>query len=154
MPQDVSPQQSSSQRGDPATPPQARRRSALRLITVPLIAIVVALLYYGLHDRFFLPECDSERAKRTLADILKQLRLEPSRYEPIKTVSSSKTQITKAACHIHPRGGSRRISPSCRSWCGRRSSGSRLVNRRARAASCISSAMLARDRRLTAARSN
>ena len=93
MPQDVSPQQSSSQRGDPATPPQARRRSALRLITVPLIAIVVALLYYGLHDRFFLPECDSERAKRTLADVLKQLKLEPVRFEPLTTVSSSKTQV-------------------------------------------------------------
>jgi hypothetical protein len=65
-----------------------------RLIAIPLIGVVAGLLYYGLHDRFFLPECDSDRAKRTLGDILKQLRLEPSRYEPIKTVSRSKSQVT------------------------------------------------------------
>jgi hypothetical protein len=107
MPQNVSPQQSSSRRGDPATPPppQARRRSALRLITVPLIAIVVALLYYGLHDRFFLPECGSERAKRTLADVLKQLKLEPVRFEPLTTVSSSKTQVICTALLPLPDGG-------------------------------------------------
>jgi hypothetical protein len=106
MPQDVSPQQSSSQRGDRATPPpRARRRSALRLITVPLIGLVVALLYYGLHDRFFLPECASERAKRTLADVLKQLKLEPVRFEPLTTVSSSKTQVICNALLPLPDGG-------------------------------------------------
>ena len=45
-------------------------RRTLRLLAIPLIGVVAALLYYGLHDRFFLPECDSDRAKRTLADIL------------------------------------------------------------------------------------
>jgi hypothetical protein len=68
-------------------------RRTLRLLAIPLIGVVAALLYYGLHDRFFLPECDSDRAKRTLADILKQLKLEPSRYAPITTVSSGNTQV-------------------------------------------------------------
>ena len=88
-------------------PPRAKsRRLALRLIAVPLIVVTAALLYYGLRDRFFLPECDSERAKQTLADVLKQLELEPVRYEPITTVSSSKTQIVCNATLPLPDGGS------------------------------------------------
>ena len=94
MPQDASPQNSSSGQHLAAKRPRDRSpRRALRLIAIPLIGIVAALLYYGLHDRFFLPACDSNRAKQTLADVLKQLKLEPSRYEPITTVSSSKTQV-------------------------------------------------------------
>jgi hypothetical protein len=87
-------------------PPRAKsRRLALRLIAVPLIVVIAALLYHGLRDRFFLPECDSERAKQTLADVLKQLKLEPVRYEPITTVSSSKTQIVCNATLPLPDGG-------------------------------------------------
>jgi hypothetical protein len=82
------------------------RRLALRLIAVPLIVVIAALLYYGLRDRFFLPECDSERAKLTLADVLKQLKLEPVRYEPITMVSSSKTQVVCNATLPLPDGGS------------------------------------------------
>jgi hypothetical protein len=97
MPQDASSQQADHRRG------QIRR--TLRLLAIPLIGIVAALLYYGLYDRFFLPECDSDRAKRTLADILKQLKLEPSRYAPITTVSSSKTQVVCKATLPLPDGG-------------------------------------------------
>jgi hypothetical protein len=81
-------------------------RSALRLIVVPLIGIVAVLLYYGLHDRFFLPECDSDRAKHTLADILKPLKLEPTQYEPLTTVSTTKTQVVCKAIMPLPDGGS------------------------------------------------
>ena len=88
-------------------PPRAKsRRLALRLVAVPLIVIIAALLYHGLRDRFFLPECDSERAKQTLADVLKQLKLEPVRYEPIRTVSSGKTQVVCNATLPLPGGGS------------------------------------------------
>jgi hypothetical protein len=88
-------------------PPRAKsRRLALRLIAVPLIVIIAALLYHGLRDRFFLPECDSERAKQTLADVLKQLKLEPVRYEPITMISSSKTQVVCNATLPLPDGGS------------------------------------------------
>ena len=78
---------------------------ALRLVAVPLIVIIAALLYHGLRDRFFLPECDSERAKQTLADVLKQLKLEPLRYEPITMISSSKTQVVCNATLPLPDGG-------------------------------------------------
>ena len=77
----------------------------IRLIAIPVIGVVAALLYYGLQDRFFLPACDSDRAKRTLADILKQLKFEPSRYDPLKTVSSSKTQVVCNASLPLPDGG-------------------------------------------------
>jgi hypothetical protein len=97
MPQEPSPQRSAQ--------PRNRLRFALRLVAVPVLAIAALLLYRGLHDRFFLPECDSDRAKRTLADVLKQLRLEPVRYEPITTVSSSKTQVVCNANLPLPDGG-------------------------------------------------
>jgi hypothetical protein len=109
MPQDESPQSRSSPQKSDRAPPlpgrAPRSRLAIRLIAIPVIGVVAALLYYGLHDRFFLPECDSDRAKRTLADILKQLKLEPSRYEPLKTVSSSKTQVVCNASLPLPDGG-------------------------------------------------
>ena len=40
-----------------------------------------------------LPECDSSRAKSTLGEVLKQLKVEPLRDEPIKAISSSKEQV-------------------------------------------------------------
>jgi len=69
---------------------------AMRLIGIPASAVAGVLLYRGLRDRFVLPECDSERAKHSLADVLKELRLEPTAYGPIKTVSSTKDQVV---CH-------------------------------------------------------
>jgi len=108
MPPNDSPQSPSSEKSDrapPPTRPAPRSRLALRLIAIPVIGVIAALLYYGLQDRFFLPTCDSERAKRTLADILKQLKLEPSQYQPIKTVSSSKTQVLCNASLPLPDGG-------------------------------------------------
>jgi hypothetical protein len=109
MPQDASPQSPASGRGGEPSPQSGvrarRRRWAVRLIAIVLIGIVAGLLYRGLHDRFFLPECDSDRAKRTLSDILKQLKLEPSQYAPITTVSSSETQVVCNATLPLPDGG-------------------------------------------------
>ena len=79
-------------------------RWTFRLLVIPLIGIVAALLYYGLHDRFFLPACDSDRAERTLGEILRQLKLEPSSYAPITTVSSSKSQVVCKATLPLPDG--------------------------------------------------
>ena len=77
----------------PGSSPPRFRRLAFRLIGIPVLAVAGVLIYRGLHDHFVLPECDSERAKDTLADILKQLKYQPLRYEPIKTISSSKDQV-------------------------------------------------------------
>jgi hypothetical protein len=64
-----------------------------RLIGIPALAVAGLLIYRGVEDHFTLPACDSARAKATLADVLKQLKSEPERYEPIKTVSASKNQV-------------------------------------------------------------
>ena len=77
----------------PGSSPPRFRRLAFRLIGIPVLAVAGVLIYRGLHDRFVLPECDSGRAKDTLADILKQLKYQPLRYEPIKTISSSKDKV-------------------------------------------------------------
>ena len=66
---------------------------ALRLIGIPAVAVAGVLIYRGLRDHFVLPTCNSDRAKHSLADVLKELRLEPTRYEPIKTVSSAEDQV-------------------------------------------------------------
>ena len=109
MPQNASPQRHNSGRSD-EPPPQVPARAwrlprAVRLIAIPLIGVIAVLLYLGLRDRFFLPDCDSHRAGQTLADVLKQLKLEPSRYGPISTVSSSKTQVLCNAVLPLPDGG-------------------------------------------------
>jgi hypothetical protein len=64
-----------------------------RLIGLPALAVAGVLIYRGLHDRFVLPECDSSRATNTLANVLKELKIEPLRFAPIKTVSSSKDRV-------------------------------------------------------------
>ncbi len=66
---------------------------AMRLIGIPAAAIAGVLIYRGVRDRFVLPACDSERARHSLSDVLKELQLEPTRYAPIETVSSSKDQV-------------------------------------------------------------
>ena len=81
-------------------------RFAIRLIGIPAAAIAGVLIYRGLRDHFVLPECDSDRAKHSLADVLKQLRMEPTRYEPIKTVSSTKDRVVCNATLPLPDGSS------------------------------------------------
>jgi hypothetical protein len=79
---------------------------ALRLIGIPAVAVAGVLIYQGLRDRLVLPECDSTRAKHTLADVLKSLKLEPSRYESLKTVSSNHDQVVCSAMLPLSDGGS------------------------------------------------
>ena len=80
-------------RGPATSSPGRPNRLTLRLIGIPVLAVAGVLIYRGLQDRFVLPECDSTRAKNMLADVFKQLKVAPLRYEPIKTVSSSKEQV-------------------------------------------------------------
>jgi hypothetical protein len=91
------------------TPPPSSQprpyRMALRLIGIPVVAVCGVLIYQGLRDHFVLPPCDSERARHSLSDVLKQLRLEPVRYEPIKTVSSTKDTVVCNAVLPLPDGG-------------------------------------------------
>lgn len=110
MPDDSSPK--------PSVPIPARRlsaprssqarpyRFALRLIGIPVVAVAGVLIYSGLRDHFVLPECDSERARQSLSEVLKQLQIEPVRYAPIKTVSTSKDQVVCNAVLPLPDGAS------------------------------------------------
>jgi hypothetical protein len=77
----------------PGPPPNNSNRTLFRLIAIPALAFAGVLIYRGVQERFTLPECDSSRAKSTLADVLNQLKVEPLRDEPIKTISTSKQQV-------------------------------------------------------------
>ena len=94
----------------PSEPVRPRRprpyRFALRLIGIPAAGVAGVLLYQGLRSHFFLPQCDSETAKHTLADVLKQYKLEPTRFEPITTVSSTKEEVVCNAALPLPDGAS------------------------------------------------
>jgi hypothetical protein len=79
-------------------------RLALRFLALPAVAVGAVLLFNGTRDRFSLPECDSDRAKQTLSEVLKQLKYEPVRFEPIKTVSASKSEVICSAVLPLPDG--------------------------------------------------
>jgi hypothetical protein len=68
-------------------------RLALRLLGIPAVAVIGFVVFNGMRGRFELPTCDSEQAKHTLSEVLKQLNYQPLRYEPIKTVSSDKETV-------------------------------------------------------------
>jgi len=80
-------------------------RFAFRLIGIPALAVAAVLIYTGLRERFVLPECDSARARNTLADVFRQLEVTPLRFEPISTVSSSKDEVVCKALLPLPDGG-------------------------------------------------
>jgi hypothetical protein len=106
MPEDPSPPQSSvPERDRRAAPRTGPARLVIRIIGVAVVVVAAALFYVGLRDRFVLPQCDSDRAKRTLTGVLKEMRLEPVRYEPLTTVSSSKTEVVCRAVLPLPAGG-------------------------------------------------
>jgi hypothetical protein len=79
-------------------------RLIFRLLGIPILAVAGVIIYRGLQAHFALPECDSDRAKQTLAQVLKELKLEPVRYAPIKTISSSKDQVVCNAVMPLPDG--------------------------------------------------
>jgi hypothetical protein len=92
----------------PTSPSSSRPpyRFALRILVIPVIAVVGVFLYSGIRDRLVLPECDSERARKSLAEVLKQFQFEPTKYEPITTVSTTKDQVVCSAVLPLPDGAS------------------------------------------------
>jgi hypothetical protein len=83
----------------PTSPSSSRPpyRFALRILVIPVVAVVGVFLYSGIRDRIVLPACDSDRAKKSLADVLQQFKYEPTTYAPIKTVSATKDQVVCSA---------------------------------------------------------
>jgi hypothetical protein len=81
-------------------------RFALRILVIPVIAVAGVFIYSGVRNRIVLPECDSDRAKKSLAEVLQQFRYEPTTYAPIKTVSTTKDQVVCSAVLPLPDGSS------------------------------------------------
>jgi hypothetical protein len=81
-------------------------RFALRILVIPVVAVVGVFLYSGIRDRIVLPECDSDRARKSLVEVLQQFKYEPTTYAPIKTVSATKDQVVCSAVLPLPDGAS------------------------------------------------
>jgi hypothetical protein len=87
-----------------ASAPRKSYRFVFRLLGIPVLAVAGVLVYNGIRERLYLPECDSERAKKSIADVLRQLKLEPTSYAPIKTVSATKNDVVCSALLPLPDG--------------------------------------------------
>src|SRR5215469_12699427 len=87
-----------------ASAPQKSYRFVFRLLGIPVLAVAGVLIYNGIRERLYLPECDSERARKSIVDVLKQLNLEPTSYAPIKTVSATKNAVECSAVLPLPDG--------------------------------------------------
>jgi hypothetical protein len=81
-------------------------RLVLRLLGIPILAVAGVFIYSGIRDRLMLPECDSDRAKKSLAEVLKELNYAPTKYQPITTVSTTKDQVVCNAVLPLPDGSS------------------------------------------------
>jgi hypothetical protein len=86
--------------------PRKSYRFVLRLLGIPILAVAGVFIYSGIRDRLVLPECDSDRAKKSLAEVLKQLDYAPTKYQPITTVSTTKDQVVCSAVLPLPDGSS------------------------------------------------
>jgi hypothetical protein len=90
---------------DRRSPPRKSYRFVLRLLGIPIVAVIGVFIYSGIRNRIVLPECDSDRAKKSLVDVLQQFKYEPTTYAPIKTVSATKDQVMCSAVLPLPDGG-------------------------------------------------
>jgi hypothetical protein len=86
--------------------PRRSYRLVLRLLGIPILAVAGVFIYSGIRDRLMLPECDSDRAKKSLAEVLKELNYAPTKYQPITTVSTTKDQVVCNAVLPLPDGSS------------------------------------------------
>jgi len=91
---------------DRRSSPRKSYRFVLRLLGIPIVAVAGVFIYSGIRDRLALPECDSDRAKKSLAEVLKELNYAPTKYEPITTVSTTKDQVVCNAVLPLPDGSS------------------------------------------------
>jgi|SRR5579864_8641974 len=82
---------------DRRSAPRKSYRFVFRLLGIPILAVAGVFIYSGIRDRLVLPDCDSDRAKKSLADVLQQFKYQPTTYAPIKTVSATKDQVVCSA---------------------------------------------------------
>ncbi|MGH6670654.1 MAG: hypothetical protein ACRECV_01615 [Xanthobacteraceae bacterium] len=130
----------SASRTSPASP----YRQLFRFLGLPIIAVGALILYRGFQDRFALPACDSDTAKRTLARVLKELKLEPVHYAPIKTISSSNDKVVCNATMPLP-GGGNVVADYTFYWQGSKANMRYSIHREAAKSSALDPMELARD---------
>jgi hypothetical protein len=87
-------------------PPRKSYRFVLRLLGIPIVAVIGVFIYSGIRNRIVLPDCDSDRAKKSLVEVLQQFKYEPTKFDPIKTVSATKDQVVCSAMLPLPDGSS------------------------------------------------
>jgi hypothetical protein len=85
--------------------PRKSYRFVLRLLGIPIVAVIGVFIYSGIRNRLVLPDCDSDRAKKSLVEVLQQFKYEPTKFDPIKTVSTTKDQVVCSAVLPLPDGG-------------------------------------------------
>ena len=90
---------------DGRSSPRKSYRFVFRLLGIPILAVAGVFIYSGIRDRLVLPDCDSDRAKKSLAEVLRQFNYRPTTYSPIKTVSATKDQVMCSAVLPLPDGG-------------------------------------------------
>jgi hypothetical protein len=77
-----------------AAKPQSKfRRIVWGIGGLIAIAVGATQLYSAFQGVLFLPGCDSQNAKDTLSGIFKEHKFEPTGYDSIKTISSSKDEV-------------------------------------------------------------
>jgi len=91
---------------DRPSSPRKSYRFVFRLLGIPILAVAGVFIYSGIRDRLVLPECDSDRAKKSLAEVLKELNYAPTKYQPITTVSTTKDEVVCSAVLPLPDGTS------------------------------------------------
>src|SRR5579864_7389458 len=91
---------------DRRSAPRKSYRFVFRLLGIPILAVAGVFIYSGIRDRLVLPECDSDRARKSLAEVLKELNYAPTKFEPITTVSTNKDQVACSAVLPLPDGSS------------------------------------------------
>lgn len=117
-------------------PRSGKPRKAFRILGLPIVAVAAVFLFNGLRDYVVLPACDSDRAKQTLAQIFKQLQFVPLRYEPIKTISTSKDKVVCNAVLPLP-DGANVVADYTFYWEGNKASVKYSISRQAPKSSAI-----------------
>ena len=95
---------------DALPPPQVKPQPAwqkyVKLISAIVVIAVLALKYITAYTTSGdLPACDSQGAKDGLSNIFKQAKIDFSRYISIKTLTSTKEEITCNAVLAKSAGG-------------------------------------------------
>ena len=94
----------------PTVTAASRWRRFIRIAGLAIAGLSVLLTaIIWLANRNTLPGCDSQRAKDTLSDVFKTNKLNPTRYDEIKTLAKSDDEVRCSASLPLSEGGTLRV---------------------------------------------